>query len=246
MQKNFDLVHNLLAKLQRAGVLDSIILIGSWCSLFYENYFSHQKYIPFIKTTDIDFLVPTPSKLHGKIDVAELLKDDGFGVRHSNSGFIILVHKELTIEFLVPDRGKGLKVPYPLPQFGLNAQPLRYLDFLAQNTMSVESHGIKVTVPHPAAYGIHKLIVSERRMSEEKMVKDRDSGLFVLRALIKKGESDTIKRMFNSMIPSWQKKVLDTLNKYNEQDVIRILKNDVQNKLSHIPTQDVHHSRGRH
>lgn len=233
MQENYELPLKVLAKLQGAGVLHSIVLIGSWCSLFYEEYFSLQNYIPFIKTTDIDFLVPIPSHFNGKVDIADLLKDEGFDVRHSNSGFILLKHEELTIEFLVPDRGKGLKVPYPLPQFGLNAQPLRYLDFLAQNTISVESHGLKVTVPHPAAFALHKLIVSERRTSKEKMEKDRDIALYVLNALIKKGESYKINIMFNKMLPSWQKKVLDTLTKNDEQDIIRVLKKDIKIEPPH-------------
>jgi len=64
--------------LDKAGVLKKFILIGSWCALFYKGYFATQKYAPIIKTRDMDFLIPTPSKIQKKVNILELLKDLGF------------------------------------------------------------------------------------------------------------------------------------------------------------------------
>ncbi|MCL4400650.1 nucleotidyltransferase domain-containing protein [Candidatus Parvarchaeota archaeon] len=236
MEEQCDLFLKVLTKFHSSGVLDNVVLIGSWSTYFYKDYFSAQNYYPTIKTTDMDFLVPLPIKTNKKVDIAELLRPDDFKVIFSNSGFIQLEHPGLTIEFLVPEHGKGTKGPFLLPQFGISAQPLKMLDILAQNTIAIESNGIKVTVPHPAAYGLRKLIVSQRRTSKEKMLKDQESGLSVLHALIEKGESDTIKAMFNKLLPSWREKVLDALTKYDDQDVMRDLKQ----------TENIEIHRGRH
>ncbi len=63
MEKNqYELCIKVLKKLDKAGVLQDIILIGSWCIPFYKDYFGSVKYPTAIKTRDVDFLVPTPSK----------------------------------------------------------------------------------------------------------------------------------------------------------------------------------------
>ena len=49
-----------------------------------------------------------------------------------------LDHPELILEFLVPERGKGIDKPYPLPRLGINATTLRFLNFLSCNTIKVK------------------------------------------------------------------------------------------------------------
>lgn len=78
------------------------------------------------------------------------------------------MHPELIVEFLVPEKGWGTDKPYPISQFGMNAQALRFLDFLVENTIVSDSDGLRVRLPHPAAFGLHKLIISKRRDTKEK------------------------------------------------------------------------------
>jgi hypothetical protein len=222
MQEQYELLHKVLTKFQSSGVLDNVILIGSWCTYFYKEYFANQIYNPTIKTTDIDFLVPLPIKTNKKVDIAELLRDDGFIVKQAIRGDILLEHPGLKIEFLIPDQGKGFEAPFRLDQFGLNAQPLRMLNILTRNTITIESNGIKVKVPHPATYGLHKLIVSQERKSQDKRLKDQESSLYVLNALIKKGESGTIKTIFDGMLTSEREKVLYALTKCDKQGVLHV------------------------
>ena len=66
-------------------------------------------------------------------------------------------HPDLIIEFLVPERGRGRDKPYPLPQLGLNAQSLRYLDLLEHNSIGFKTAGLEVNLPHPAAFALHPL-----------------------------------------------------------------------------------------
>jgi len=75
VEKNqYNLCIEVLKRLEKAGVLKDVILIGSWCIPFYKDYFENVRYPIAIKTRDIDFLVPTPSKIKTKADIPKLLK----------------------------------------------------------------------------------------------------------------------------------------------------------------------------
>ena len=117
MEKNqYELCLEVLRRFNRAGVLRDIMLIGSWCMPFYRDYFSSVTYSSVIRTRDIDFLIPDPRKIHGQTDIPELLKDLGFIVRFSGSkGYIKLEHPDLLIEFLSPEKGRGMDGPVKIP-----------------------------------------------------------------------------------------------------------------------------------
>ncbi|TAL27170.1 MAG: hypothetical protein EPN94_01970 [Nitrospirae bacterium] len=205
--------------------MEELILIGSWCQHFYRSYFEGQRYTPTIRTRDMDFLVPVPLQIKKKVDVEALLRNEGFVVSFSGgSGYMKLMHPDLILEFLVPERGKGTDKPYPLPQLSMNAQPLRFLDYLLQNIICIEAEGLKVNVPHPAAFALHKLIVSDRRTKEEKLLKDRKEAFAILTALVKKGDTVEIKNMFGKMPARWKKRVIDVLKKTENVEIIEILK----------------------
>ncbi|KAF0145983.1 MAG: hypothetical protein FD156_351 [Nitrospirae bacterium] len=127
MEKRYALFLEVLRRFQAAGLLEELVLIGSWCQHFYRSYFADLRYTPAIRTRDMDFLVPVPFRIKNKVDVEKLLRDEGFVVTFSGgAGYMKLMHPELIVEFLVPEKGKGSDKPYPLPQLGMNAQPLRF------------------------------------------------------------------------------------------------------------------------
>ena len=225
MEKRYALFLEVLRRFQAAGLLKELILIGSWCQHFYRSYFTGLRYTPTIRTRDIDFLVPVPFRFKNKVDVEELLRNEGFVVTFSGgAGYMKLMHPELIVEFLVPEKGKGSDKPYPLPQLSMNAQPLRFLDYLLQNTIRIEAEGLKINVPHPAAFALHKLIISARRTKEEKLVKDRKEALAILTALVRKGDTGEIRKMFEKMPAGWRKRVLDALTETDNVEIMRILK----------------------
>lgn len=53
---------------------------------FYKDYFYNVKYSPSIRTKDVDFLIPISVKSEKKVDIVDLLKDEGFIVTFSNRG----------------------------------------------------------------------------------------------------------------------------------------------------------------
>ena len=225
-KKQSDLCLEILRRFHKEGILDDLIIIGSWCVYFYKEYFSNVSYIDqaTIRTRDIDFLVDKPAKIKHAVNIPELLKDLGFvTILKGREGYVKLDHPDLMLEFLVPEKGKGTDKPVPLTKLGMNAVALRFLTFLAENTIKVKVENFYVTLPHPVNFALHKLIIFQRRFREEKAIKDRNIAIDILRALIKKGEEANIKHVFNSMIPKWQKKVIKGLEEAKEKSILSLL-----------------------
>ncbi|MCF7959010.1 MAG: nucleotidyltransferase domain-containing protein, partial [Phycisphaerae bacterium] len=162
--------------------------------------------------------------MNAKTDVAELLKDLGFIVGFTGfQGYIRLEHPELIVEFLVPEKGRDSSKPYSLPQLGINAQALRFMEFLAQKTITSITEGVKVTLPHPAYFALHKLRIMNRRPTLEKKEKDKDSAIRILNALIEKDQGESIKRAFCTMPKKWQSKVKSQLTDITERHILGVL-----------------------
>ena len=225
MEKSqYNLCVEVLHRLDKAEILKHVVLVGSWCTIFYKDFFTGKKYMTSLTTRDVDLLIPQPKYIEAKVDVAELLKDLGFVVGFTGSqGYIRLEHPELIIEFLVPERGKGSDKPFSLPQLGLNAQALRFVEFLSQDVIRLEVGSIKVTLPHPANFPLHKLLVMSRRPKEEKQAKDKEAAVKILSALIDSEQSNTIRNAFRAMPKRWQGMVKKQLTDITEKEILVVL-----------------------
>jgi hypothetical protein len=225
-KKQSELCLEILRRFNKNNILNDFILIGSWAAYFYKDYFSDIAYMAqaTIKTRDIDFLIENPRNIEEEINIPELLKDLGFiTVFKGSKGYIKLDHPDLILEFLVPERGKGIDKPYPLPKLGINAVTLRFLSFLSINTIKVRVENFHVTLPHPANFALHKLIIFQRRIREEKAIKDRNMAIGILNALIEKGDLRTIKKVYGSIPRKWQRRIVDNLKSIKEQGIIDVL-----------------------
>lgn len=224
-KKQYELCLTVLRRLNDAGILKDMILIGSWCIPFYADYFSGTEYKKSIRTRDMDFLIPSPRTFKKDVNLPELLKDLGFVIGYKGTkGYIKLEHPELLVEFLVPERGKGTDRPVEVPGLGINAVALRYLDFLAENTILIEVEDLKIRTPHPAAYALHKFIVFKLRRNIDKHDKDIEGALRVFKELIRLGHDKEIKRIFKRMHKKWQEAVLGNLRSVGEIEVIELLR----------------------
>ena len=223
-KKKYELCLEVLSRFAKVGLLDKLVLIGSWCLYFYEDFFAGLNYLPSIRTRDIDLLVPLPQKNKTEIDVPKMLEDLGFVVGFIGSkGYMRLNHPELIVEFLVPERGRGSDKPFPLPNLKMSAQPLRYLDFLAANTMRVKFDNMIINVPHPAAYGLHKLIIYKRRRKKDKADKDIQQALMIFGCFEEMGDFRKLKEIFRSMPKKWQSNVIRNLSDLDRKDIKEIL-----------------------
>ena len=223
-KKQYELCVEVLRRFDKAGILKHVILIGSWCIPFYSDYFKDVSYGLSLRTRDLDFLVPIPAQLKNKIDLVELLKDLGFINEFIGEGYTKLVHPELAIEFLVPEKGRGSDKPFSLSAIGVNAQQLRYLDLLSRHVIRVSKEGFTVVLPHPALFSFHKLIIASLRKEKSKSEKDIKEAIHTLKELLNKDGSGVMYRYFQVLLPSWRKKVLKKMKEIGENEILVVLK----------------------
>lgn len=220
----YELCREVLQRLDRKNLLLQVQIIGSWALFFYRGFFKDREYLPTVRTRDIDFLLPVPIKFKGKEDVPEILKELGFVTGFKgNAGYIVLQHPELLIEFLVAEQGRGTDKPYPIPQLGINAQPLRYLHFLQDNAIVLDFEGMKLRLPHPAAYALHKFIIFKRRSKPDKQERDIEGALRVFRQLLKEKQEGAILEIFGRMPKKWQATVVKNLRSVGEDEIADLL-----------------------
>ncbi|MBI4712867.1 MAG: hypothetical protein HY762_06180 [Planctomycetes bacterium] len=116
---------------------------------------------------------------------------------------------------------------FPISQefskLGLNAQALRFLNLLTENTIKINIQGIPVTLPHPANFALHKLIIFQRRRNPDKTAKDKEAAINILKALVHKGDVDEIRKVFDAQLFKWRKKIILGLEKSREKELLDIL-----------------------
>lgn len=224
-KKTYDFCIEVLKRYHKAGLLEHVIIVGSWCIYFYRDYFKAGSYTTSIRTSDIDFLVPIPVKLRKSDDLFALVEDLGYiRVFSGEKGYIKFAHPELTIEFLVAEQGRGSDKPYLIPQLGINAQPLRYLNFLQDNAINLDFEGMRIKVPHPAAYALHKFIIFKLRTKPDKQYRDIEGALRVFKQLLSEDKDDSISKIFCKMHRKWQTIALKNLLSVGENEITDLLK----------------------
>lgn len=96
--------------------------------------------------------------------------------------------KGLRVDLVTPATGKHRDKPVPIPRLKAAAAPLAFLDFLLEETLPaavVGSEPSLVTVPSPARFAIHKLIVAQDRSPafQSKVEKDLAQAATLVEAL---------------------------------------------------------------
>lgn len=206
--------------------MSDLVLIGSWCAYFYKYYFKEQEYDYALRTRDMDFLISLPLKSKKEVDIPRVLERLGFIKDFVGSkGCVRFIHTELFVEFLVPEQGKGRDKPLAVAPLHVQAQPLRFLNFLTGNVIQIYFEDLHVLVPHPANFALHKLIIFQRRSKNEKALKDKEMAGYILRTLLEKGEAGVIKEVFSSVPGKWQKKILNGLKQTGQTEISALLKN---------------------
>ncbi len=214
---------DVLRRLHELGVLEQVVLVGSWCTYFYRRGEILQGNLGTLRTDDIDFLVPRPLRTVVHVNIPEMLKGMDFIVRRGRNGCMHLEHADMKMEFLIPDRGRGSDAPHYIEALGVTAQPLRFLDFLLQETAVLDAGQFRIRLPAPTRFGLHKLIVSGRRTNPAKAAKDREQGCDVLRALVAQGQGRVIKETFDALPPKWKAGISKSLRKMDAEDLEALL-----------------------
>ena len=173
MEEKYELLSAVLKELKKKGVLDGLVIVGSWCQYYYRILFDNAPEIPLLRTLDIDFLVPNPSKFKTNVDVSELLNRLGFDNDFDyNTGLVKYVHPDLEIQFLTPALGRAKDTPYEIKQLNINAESLTYMKMLQDYKFSMTHNGLTLWLPEPEAYTLHKILISFKRKDPAKKEKD--------------------------------------------------------------------------
>ena len=98
---------------------------------------------------------------------------------------------DVEVEILTPMIGRSRGKPVKIEALGVAATPLRFLDYLIEDTQPgavMGGSGVLVNVPRPGRFALHKLIVAARRgtssLGPSKSPKDRAQASALLRLLL--------------------------------------------------------------
>ena len=172
------------------------VLIGTHAFLIMGNTLGVKWEKPSLRTQDIDIA----GSLHMEVAVPDLSTDVpgvleslqmGFlpipplNHKHPSTSFHIR-GKELRVDVLTPAKKPDQVTPIFIPRLKTAAQPLMYLDYLIESQIQAavtNGGGILVSIPDPARFTIHKLLVSGERPVSSSIKATKD--LFQASQLIK-------------------------------------------------------------
>ena len=174
--------------LERAGVfIVGGILVGSHAFAAYGNMLGVRWPTESTRTHDVDVAGDDHISIglsDEPADLKQALLDTDMGFievpvldRKAPSTRYRIQGKQLSVDVLTPMIGKPVSSPVFINTLNTFAEPVRFLDFLMNETQSaviVSRAGILINVPAPARYALHKLVVSERRPAamQTKSIKD--------------------------------------------------------------------------
>lgn len=219
MEEKYKLLSAVLKELQKKDVLDGLIIVGSWCQYYYKILFDNALEIPLLRTTDIDFLVPNPSKFKNKVDVSDLLNLLGFDSDFDYStGLVKYVHPDLEIQFLTPALGRVKDTPYEIKKLNINAEGLTYMKMLQDYKFNMTHNSVRIWLPEPEAYSLHKILISHKRKNTAKKEKDlvaaKSIGEFCLEYETHK---ERLKNIYDHMPKKWQRTVSGILKQLSSE-----------------------------
>ena len=167
---------NTIKAFKELGILQNIMIIGSWAEYLYTDLFRTDFY-PNLRTRDVDFFYRNINIPKEKIPLIQKLKEIGY-VYDEVDG-ISRFYKEdfLEIEFLTRVLGAGTEGKIRIEPLGITSEGLRVINILSDFACTVEKildDEIKyeIMVPEPAVYVIQKILTNPTRQPEEKKIKD--------------------------------------------------------------------------
>jgi len=174
----------IIEKLAGAGVFDAGgMLIGSYAFSCYGNMLgvvfddamrrTEDMDVAYDRSIEIGFIRDVKSEIH--IAAPEMVEPEQ--INPWVPPYEMIAPDGFKIEFLTARTGPHDKAPIQVERFGVNAQPLEFLDYIIENPVKsavLYGAGILVNVPDPARYAIHKLAVSQWRPATKPEKKRKD------------------------------------------------------------------------
>lgn len=214
MRENENYLKEILLVLNKSNLLKNMILIGSWCLLFYEKIFLDFK--PLVRTTDLDFFIPNAKSVKSNISIVDSLKELNYEILvdslTNKTKFLSIGGFE--VEFLTKLNRDGLAC-VKIGNTNIYAESLPYVDIFTNHYIEIDYCGVTVRVASPEAYVLQKLLINSKR-KKEKQIKDIESIKYVLIFIQSsfKTYNEMIK-LYNSLPKKWQKQILDIVEVHN-------------------------------
>ncbi len=213
-------ITNVLGLLISASVFDTgAVLIGSHAFGAICNMLGIRVDTQLTTTQDIDFGIDRNIQMAG-VDLsfektlldAGMLAIPGLDLPPTSTSFKSRDRK-VKVDFLTPAKSKASTgKPVRLRQHGVHADQLKYLDYLIEAPVQaalITKLGMLVTVPQPARFAFHKLIVATQRdvARDAKRKKDIAQASLLLNYLVKQRPHD-IESAWNALIrKGWEKEI---------------------------------------
>ena len=143
---------------------ENLVLGGGIALIVYDRCMARASARP-VGTTDMDFLIPRrPVVAVNAKPLSKILGDQGFTHRHKSMGnppvesyFKEIEDTEIEVEFLTDNLKREKTESAPIPEAGVVAQPLSYLE-MSLNSVTTASlpKGTTVRIVRPEAWIFHK------------------------------------------------------------------------------------------
>jgi hypothetical protein len=200
-------IKEILSQFTRLGLWESgIEIIGSWCFLIYQKYLPLQQYP--LKTQDIDILIPLPYS--GKaFDFSVFFRQLGFSEHFNPDGSIYFAAASLKVELLAPHTGRGEKSSRYIKDLAISPQLLRFVEQLLKESRTLQiSRGIKVKLPAPSSFFLHKLLISTHVKRKNKKEKDIRQAVYTGKYVVTdKGEKEKLLAQWQDFSKPWKRRV---------------------------------------
>lgn len=164
-------------------------------------------------------------------DFVEQLERLGFNRDFKSNGSLYLWNADLKIEFITAEKGAGTDNAIKIRKLGLSAIPLRFVAFLLEDPITIIDDGIRIRVPNPTNFCLHKLIIASRRKKIDKSLKDLEQAVCTSVIL----DLRELKSAFKSLPKGWRQAIARTLE--NAQEKLPLLSEEIS-KL-HLTLQKV-------
>lgn len=183
----------ILEAISAAGLFGKgVVLIGTDAYQIYPRVVGAFLGSAALTTRDIDLAVATLAISH-EASLLDILRqaDVSFraapGLRAKDAPKRFRAGSGFEVELVTPVRTRRDKDPSLVPGLAAGTTPLQFLNFLiadALETVALIGSGIPVTVPQPARYAVHKLIIAQATdRPPQKRIKDLAQARELMEAL---------------------------------------------------------------
>jgi hypothetical protein len=181
---------------------------------------------------DMDELVPWPYK--GKpFDLAAYLQSLGFSQHFHPDGSMFFTGNRMKVEFLTRERRETAKPQRYVKKIAVTPRGLRFLDILFVEPMVLKvDRGIRVKVPDPSAFLLHKLVIALRSERRNKKEKDIRQAVYTANfVLAEKSETAKLVQLWAGLPRRWKAKIRRSLSQ--AMDIVPLEKGIIE-RLQYI------------